>query len=165
MVKADIFEHVRTLLRDAQADLGIGETQFYTDDELVLHVRSALRHLIALGVPTTAVVVLGVTADAVMTTGGVLSPEPTDSVGVLIALKVVITLLRGDMIKRVTSGEFGVLFSMGNDTIDTKTAAIQFKNTADDFEEDYRNLLTLILSDLIKTLDVYGGPKAPGHLN
>lgn len=155
MVKADIFEHVRSLLLDAQQNVGIDPTQVYTDDELILHVRSALRHVKAIGVPT----------DAVMTTLGVLSPEPADNVGLLIALKVVMTLLRGDMIQRVTSGEFGILFSMGNDTIDTKTAAIQFKNTADDFEEDYRNLLTIILSDLIKALDVYGGPKAPGRLN
>lgn len=154
MVKADLFEHVRALLRDAQQDLGIAP-QVYTDDELILHVRSALRHVKAIGVVT----------DAAMTTLGVLAPEPADDVGVLLALKIVITMLRGDMIQRVTSGEFGVLFSMGNDTIDTKTAAIQFKNTADDFEEDYRNLLTLILSDLIKTQDVYGGPKAPGRLN
>jgi hypothetical protein len=83
----------------------------------------------------------------------------------MLALRVVVSLLRGDMIQRVTSGEFGVLFAMGNDTIDTKTAAIQFKDSANSFEEEFRNLMTIVMSDAIQNQDVFGGPKAPGRLN
>lgn len=155
MMKADLFEHVRTLLRDAQQDVGIDPPQVYTDDELILQVRSALRQIKA----------LGVTTDAAMTTLGVLSPEPTDVLGVLLSLRMVATLLRGDMIQRVTSGQFGVLFRMGNDTIDTKTAAIQFKNTANDFEAEFRTLMTIVMSADIENQDVFGGPNAPGSLN
>lgn len=155
MVKADLFEHVRALLRDAQKNAGINAPQTYADDDLVPQVRSALRHVVS----------LGITTDAAMSATGVLSPEPTDSVGVLLSLRVVAALLRGDMIQRVTSGEFGVLFSMGNDTIDTKTAAIQFKDTADGFEEEFRTLITIILSAEIDKQDVFGGPRAPGRLN
>lgn len=155
MTKAELFEHVRTLLRDAQSVISINPPQVYSDDELTLYVRSALRHVKALGVST----------DTVMSTLGALAPDPTDSVGILLALRVVVSLLRGDMIHRVTTGQFGIVFSMGNDTIDTKTAAIQFKDSSDEFEEEFRTLMTIIMSAEIDKQDVFGGPKAPGRLN
>jgi hypothetical protein len=54
MVRADLFEHVRALLRDAQKNAGINAPQLYTDDDLVPQVRTALRHVLSLGVPTDA---------------------------------------------------------------------------------------------------------------
>src|SRR3954471_2680622 len=99
-MKAEIFEEIRTLLRDAQKELGITNPQTYDDSDLILQVRSALRQLSA----------LGVTTNTVMAVDGTFTPDPTDQIGVLLALKSTSTLLRGDMISRVTSGEFGVLF-------------------------------------------------------
>jgi hypothetical protein len=155
VTKSELFEEIRSMLSDAQRDLGITNPQTYEDSDLILLVRSALRQIQALGVTTTAAMALD----------GTLNPEPTNQMGVLLALKTASTLLRGDMISRVVSGEFGVLFSMGSDTIDTKTAAITFRHVADGFDEDFRTLLTIVLSDIIDTLDPFGGPLAPGDFN
>jgi hypothetical protein len=93
---------------------------------------------------------------------GDLSADLDDTIGVLVANRVAMTLLRGDMIQRVISGEFGVSFRMGSDLIDTKTVAIQFKGIADAYEKEYRRILTIVLSN---TGEVYGGPLTPGNLN
>jgi hypothetical protein len=138
-------------LREPQQNAGITAPQTYEDDDLILQSRSALRHLKA----------RGVAIPSVMDTDGTLTPELDDTVGVLVALRVAAMLLRGDMVKRVMTGEMGFVFQMGSDTIDTKTAAIQFGQAASKYEDEFTTLLTIALTADDVSASVLGDGKAP----
>ena len=146
MTKSEIFEEVRTLLREPQTDT-ISDPWTYSDDDLVLQIRSALRHLKAKGVSTTTTV----------SVEGVMDTEPSDAVGTLIALRVASVLLRGDMIRKLNSGELGMYFKAGPDIVDTKTVATNFKKIASEYEDEFEIMLVLALSET-SIGEVFGGP-------
>lgn len=136
MTKEELHEQIRVLLREPLKETVSG-TWLYTDEDLVLYVRSALRSLVAKGVVT----------DAVMAADGTLSPEPSNRVGLLIAYHAASALLRGDMIQKLNTGEIGVAFRAGADSLDTKTVATTMKAIANAYDDDLTTLLTIELTD------------------
>jgi hypothetical protein len=149
MTKDEVFTHIRSLLREALDTLGAGVTLLYEDDVLLDQTKAALNYLIA----------VGVTTDTVVDSSDELTPEPSTRLGVLLALRVVAVLLRGDLTQRLLSGSMGMIFRMGNDLIDTKTAATQFKSIASDYSKEFISILTI---ELTAEPEVFGGPNAPG---
>ncbi len=151
MTYAEILEHIRVLLQEPLDGFGI-PAQSYDDDFLYIQVRSALRHLEAIGVIYEGLLTV---------TDGIpdFDIDPTTRQGVLISLRVVSSLLRSDITQRVVSGSLGMVFRMGNDLIDTKTAAIQLGNSSSGYMSEYNILLVLELSG---ENEVFGGPYAPG---
>ncbi len=148
MTKAEMFEEIRTRLAEPQTAT-VEEPYTYDDTDLTYHVRSALRWVQQAKAITTT---------AVMSTLGVLSPEPTDQVGYLVALRVASQLLRSDMISRLNAGDMGVYFRAGDNIIDTKTVAISFKAAASVYDLEIEHLVALILSDAtIDTSTALGG--------
>lgn len=135
MTRAELFEEIRAALLEPQ----VGTVQFpytYTDDDLIVQVRSALRRLRTIFSDLTAE----------LSNVGVLDPEPTEEEGLLIALFVIMRLLRGDLQKRLRNGELGVYFRSGPDIIDTKDVARGFTQVASDYAADYETLLTAVIS-------------------
>lgn len=149
MDKASLFEEIRTLLKEAQVNT-VSKPWAYTDVDLTLQVRSAIRHLKAIGVPSLT---------AVMSPTGQLTTEPTDAQGVLIALYVVHNLLEGDLIHKLVEGELGVYWRAGPDIIDTKTAGGEFTKAANRLASRYETLLTIELTGAIDaSASVFGEP-------
>src|SRR5678809_120620 len=117
MTMDEVMEQVRSLLNDPlEVFIDAGVTQLYTDQDILDRVPSALRYLRS----------VGVLIEAVLSTDAELDPEPTERQGVLLAARVASGLLRGELTRRLMNGNFGMVFQMGTDLIDTKTAAIQF---------------------------------------
>jgi hypothetical protein len=136
MTKAELFEEIRTRLSEPQTAT-VENPYTYDDTELTYHVRSAIRWVQQ---------AKGITTTAAMATNGTLSPEPTDQVGYLLALRVASQLLRSDMISRLTAGDMGVYFRAGDNIIDTKTVATSFKATASVYDAELEHLVAMILS-------------------
>ena len=151
MTMDEVMEQVRSLLNDPlEVFVDAGITQLYTDEDILDRVPSALRYLRSIGVEI----------DALLSTDAELDPEPTERQGVLLASRVASDLLRGELTRRLLNGNLGMVFQMGSDLIDTKTAAIQFANASSDIEEEFEALLAIELSP---ETDVFGGPFAPGQ--
>lgn len=149
MTKSELFEEIRNLLREPQINT-VSQPWLYTDQELTLQVRSAIRHLSVLGVQSFT---------AVMTTDGALTSEPTAEQGLLIALYVVQRLLVGDLTNKLLQGDLGIYFRAGSDIIDSKTAAGEFQKAATGYKAEYERLLTMVLSDAIDVANsVFGDP-------
>ena len=146
MTKQELFEEVRTLLRDAQV-AAVSSPYRYGDEDLTYQIRSALRWARTQGVVT----------DAAMSTEGELAPEPSEPVGLLLAYRTAANLLQGDLISRLHSGELGMYFRAGDNIIDTKTAAGAFRFAAALFQNEVASLLFQLLSEN-NIGDVYGGP-------
>lgn len=140
MTKAELFEDIRALLREAPVATTL-EPHRYRDDELVQYVRAALRHLRSIGVPTTTQLDSGVGAE--------LTPQPSEQVGHLIALRVAAQLLNGDMIKKLNDGELGLFFRAGPDIVDTRDAVKAFKGAATGLEQEFSRLLMIVLSGTV----------------
>lgn len=135
MEKDELFEEIRALLTEPLDAMVTPYT--YSDEQLTTQVRSALRRISAKGVST----------DAVMSLDGDLNPEPTESVGLLLAYSVASALLRGDMVQKLNTGEIGVYARMGSDILDTKTVANSMKTLSSAYDEEFKILLTIVLSD------------------
>lgn len=136
MTAAELFEEIRALLREPQLSTP-GDPWEYQDDDLVVQVRSALRHIIAKGVLT----------DVAMSKDGVLDPAPDEKVGMLLAYQVASALLSGDLTQMLLDGELGISFRSGPDQFDSKRAAITFKEIAGAYTDEADRLLTIVLSD------------------
>jgi hypothetical protein len=146
MTRDELFEEIRTLLREPQLD-SVSDPWTYSDEDLILQVRSTLRHLKAQGVTTTAD----------MGTDGTMSADLTARHGALVSLHVATKLLRGDMIRKLNSGELGIYFKSGTDVVDTKTVANNFRDVSTKYDGEYEVLLLLSLND-INGAEVFGGP-------
>lgn len=146
MTKDDLFEDIRALLKQPQAFI-IDEPWDYGDEDLIIHVRSALRHLRS----------RGVTLEVDFSIDGELTGDLTESTGVLVSLYVAAYLLRGDLNNKVLNGSVGVVWRAGMDMLDTKTAAISLVQAAKDYERQYKELLMIVLSDA-GTIEVFGEP-------
>lgn len=151
MGKAEIFEEIRTRLKEPQQEIG-AEVWRYDDVELIRQVRSSLRTLRALGVNT----------DAVMSEEGVLDPSPTDNVGMLIALDVCQRLLSGDLTQKLLDGEIGTYFRVGPDIIDTKTAMTAFQKHGQRLVDEFERLLVMVLADTNDGTAFFGEPTTRG---
>lgn len=136
MDKAELLEEIRGLLMEPQVET-VEEPYHYPDDILIVQIRSAIRHLISLGVPI----------EVTVSTAGVFSDDLPDTHGLLVAYHVAMRLLRGDMIQKLKDGEMGVSFRAGRDVIDTKSAGYLFEGKADEYDLEYRVLLTNFLAD------------------
>lgn len=131
----ELFEEIRTLLREPQGRT-VEAPYTYTNAELILSVRSALRHLRSVGIQTKGV----------LDTSGTLEPALEEAVGVLVALYVAKNLLEGDMVSRLNSGELGMYFRTGPDVMDTRGSVPAFKEAAARYRERYEVMLTLVLT-------------------
>jgi hypothetical protein len=144
----EVLEQIHTLLRDPSEPTSTFQA-LYDDTDLLWQMPSALRSLRALGVDIATL----------MTDEDEFDVDPTERQGVLLALRVAAIMLRGELTRRVFSGAAGLLFRMGDDLIDTKTAAIEFGKMAASYDMEFNTLLTIELSG---ENEVFGGPFAPG---
>jgi hypothetical protein len=151
MIMDEVMEQVRSFLNDPlEIFVDSDVTQLYTDQDILDRVPSALRYLRS----------LGVSMDAVLTIDAALDPEPTERQGVLLAARIAAALLRGELTRRLLNGDFGLTFRMGNDLIDTKTAAIKFADVSTNIDTEFQVLLVL---ELAAENEVFGGPFSPGQ--
>lgn len=125
MTKAELFEEIRSLLREPQIET-VSDPWLYSDEDLEVQVRSALRHLRVLGLSVQAVWDENLKDFTTL---------PTEREGILIALIVAERLLTGDLIQKLYDGELGTYINAGGDVIDTKTATRAFQAAADRFRE------------------------------
>jgi hypothetical protein len=136
MQKTELFEEIRSLLSEPQSAT-VSKPWHYTDEQLIPQVRSALRFLRTRGAKTTGM----------MTTDGVFTVDPgTETEGSLLALYVASRLVSGDLMQKLASGELGVAYQAGSDSIDTKNAADTFKQVSKRYDSEFQSLLTITLS-------------------
>lgn len=148
MTKDEIFEEIRDRLTEALLDT-VDNPWRYADEELDRAARAALRYLR----------VIGVTTDAVIDEDGVLDPEPTEAVGMLLAYRVASELLSGDLRKRLLDGEMGLSFRMGADFIDTKTMANSLQASGEECDAKFKQLCAIVLSGQYSATNMFfGGP-------
>lgn len=136
MDQETLFEEIRTRLREAQEDC-VSDPWIYEDEDLVVSVRSAIRHLRS----------LGVSLDLSMNLSGVFDTDPTETQGMLIALKVASDLLLGDLTKKLNKGELGVSFKSVMDSYSSTEASRAFQNAGKAFAMDFKTLLTIVLTN------------------
>ena len=137
MTAAEVLTVIRQLVGEAAAVLD-GELEFYSDSDLLEHVKTADFLLNAIGVVTALVI----DPDA-----ETITPDPADAIGLMLAYKGSIVLLRGDLTKRVRLGELGVSFKSGATSITTTEATRSLSMGANNLADTFENLLTLYLSD------------------
>ena len=137
MTTAEILVIMRQFIGEAAAVLD-GEIEFYSDADLLGHTKTADFLLKAAGV---------VTAVTIDTDAETITPDPVDAIGLLLAYKGSIILLRGDLTKRVRLGELGVSFRSGATSITTTEATRSLNTGANNLATAFENLLTLYLSD------------------
>lgn len=151
MTMDEVLEQIRSLLNDPlDALVSADVSQLYTDQDIFDRTPSALRYLRSIGV--------SITSEFDISTQ-VLDPEPTERQGVLLACRIATGLLRGELTRRLLNGDFGLIFRMGNDLIDTKTAAIQFANVSKAIDDE---LTVLLIIELSEETTIFGGPNSPG---
>jgi hypothetical protein len=136
MQTEELYEEIRALLREPLTSTPAAPWR-YTDAEFVPQVRSVLRKLKAVGVTTSAE----------MNEDGDFTTAPDDTVGLLLAYGVASRLLTGDMTRKLQDGEMGTYWRAGPDILDTKDVAKLFANAAAKYDEEFRAMLTMILTD------------------
>jgi hypothetical protein len=136
MDQETLFEEVRTRLREAQADT-VSSPWIYQDEDIIWATRSAIRNLRA----------LGVTIELDMDSSGDFDTDPTELIGVLVALKICVDLLRGDLTNKLQMGELGVNIRSVVDSYSTVESARAFQKVADAYEKDFKTLLTIVLTN------------------
>lgn len=136
MDKDELYEEIRAMLREPLLSTTARPWR-YTDDELLVQVKSAARQIRARGVTTT----LEIASDGSFTT------DPEEMEGLLIAYLVAERLLSGDTMQKLLDGELGVLFKAGSDTIDTKGAVRSIEMGAKQYRTEFENLLTIALAN------------------
>jgi hypothetical protein len=135
MTRDELFEEIRVLLGEPQANL-VDNPWEYSDLDLVPHIRSAIRHCRMKGVRMLAVI----------STDGDLTSAPTEGEGVLIALRVAGSLLKGDLLQKLLDGELGIYFRAGPDIVDTRDGAADFRRAADRYEGEFERALGIMLA-------------------
>jgi len=146
MDRDTLFEEIRTKLREAQED-HVDDPWLYQDEDLIMACRSAIRNLRAIGISLTANLSLT----------GAFDVDPSEQEGVLIALKVVMDLLRGDLTQKLHKGEIGVSVRSVLDSYSTTEAAKGLAKAAAEYKLDYDSLLTIVLSNATDSASaVYG---------
>lgn len=147
MTRKEIYEEVRALLREPQIE-SVEDPYTYTDDELDVQLRSALRNLRSLGLPLRTQLL----------EEGVLAPQPSESQGVLLSLYIASGLLSGDLTQKLRDGDLGVYFRVGSDVIDMKTATTNFRQVSEKYRDRFEVLLTIALTDTVNASgSVFGG--------
>lgn len=136
MDKDTLFEEIRTRLREAQEDL-CTDPWLYQDEDLIKSTRSAIRQLRA----------LKISLPVDMDLSGIFTPDPTETQGVLIALKVCADLLKGDLAGKLNKGELGVSVKSVLDTYSSTEAARGMKEVANSYKMEFDALLTIVLTD------------------
>ena len=136
MDQETLFEEIRTRLREAQVNC-VTDPWRYEDEDLILAVRSAIRHLRSLKVS------LALDMDS----SGTFDSNPTETQGMLIALKVCSDLLRGDLSKKLSNGELGVSVRSVLDAYSTTEGATGLAKSAGQYQKDFETLLAIVLTD------------------
>ena len=131
-----LLEEIRTRLREAQEDT-CTDPWTYTDEDLHLAIRSAIRHI----------KVLNVTMNFDLDLSGTFDTDPTLVQGMLVALKVCADLLRGDLTRKLQRGELGVSVKSVLDSYSTTEASKSFRATAETHQAQFDALLTIVLAD------------------
>lgn len=137
MTTAEVLVITRQLIGEAAAILD-GEIEFYSDADLLEHIKTADFLLNATGVVTALVI----DPDA-----ETITPDPIDTIGLMLAYKGSTIVLRGDLTKRVRLGELGVSFKSGATSITTTEATRALSMGANKLADAFENLLTLYLAD------------------
>jgi hypothetical protein len=150
MTKEELFETIRALLHEPQKDT-VEAPYTYGDAELVFQVRSALRLL-------RVVDLVRDTSPVVMTDKGVLAPEPSEELGLLIAYYVAKELLTGDMLGKLRDGDMGMYFRAGPDVMDTRAAVPAFQTASANLDAKYQALLTIIIAKADSATSFFGEP-------
>lgn len=150
MDKDELFEDIRTRLREAQENV-CSSPWLYSDEDLVKATRAALRHLRSIGVTA-----LTMTMDL----SGNFDAIPTEQQGVLISLKVCADLLNGDLAKKFNEGSLGVSISSVMDTYNTNVSATGFEKSAGEYTKQFDRLLTIILTDATDTASAVFGQQS-----
>lgn len=157
MTAAELFEEIRTLLREAQANT-IETPWLYRDMDLIVQIRSAFRYLRTVGVVSLA--------DYQMDeTGVILLDDEEDEIeeadGVMVAHLVAVRLIKGDLVQKLASGEVNVMYKAGLDTIDTREASKALGMAANAFSSTFQTLLTISLSGTVnEAASVFGDQEA-----
>ena len=151
MNKAELYEEIKTLLSELQSGV-VPSPWTYDENDFVPLLRSALRRLRTQGVVTTAVIA----------TDGTFTADPlTELEGRLLAVAVVVSLVRTNLMQKLKDGELGVLWKAGTDTLDTKNAARSFEGAVASFEQEYAELLAIALASADGGLNsTFGDPFA-----
>jgi len=131
-----LLEEIRTRLREAQEDC-IADPWLYSDEELILAVRAAIRYLN----------VIGITVSAVLSLNGDFDTDPSLVQGMLLASKVAADLVLGDLTKKVNTGELGVNFRSVMDTYSTSEATRIMQGAADRYLQEFKTLLTIEMAN------------------
>lgn len=141
MLEDELFEEIRTLLREAQQGT-VAKPWNYTDVDLVVQVRSAFRYLRAVGY-----MVNNVPFPTTMDQNGEMVGPLTDTEGVFTAHFVAARLISGDLLQKLLDGELGVSYKSGTDEINTNAAAKAFQDIAKDFREQFQTFMTIALTN------------------
>lgn len=136
MDRDTLFEEIRTRLREVQEET-VTDCWIYQDEDLIMATRSAIRHLRAMKV--------SLSFDLDLT--GSFDTNPTETEGMLIALKVCADLLKGDLTKKFNNGELGVSIKSLLDSYSSTEGAKGFAKAAAGYMRDFESLLTIVLTD------------------
>lgn len=140
MDRDTLFEEIRTRLREVQEQT-VTDVWLYQDEDLIMAVRSAIRQL--------RVIHVALEFDLDLT--GAFDTDPTETQGMLLALKVVADLLKGDLTKKLNNGELGVSVKSLLDSYSSTEGAKGFAKAAESYAEEFKTLLTIVLSDNVDT--------------
>lgn len=146
MDKDELFEEIRTRLREAQEDI-CTDPWLYSNEDLIKAVRSAIKHLR----------VIGVTLILDMDLSGTFDTDPTETQGMLIALKVCADLLKGDLSHKLNEGSLGVSITSVMDTYNTNVGAVGLQSVAKAYKLEFNELLTIVLADATDTASAVFG--------
>lgn len=135
MTKVELFEDVRAILMEAQAD-SVADPWVYDDVELLRQLRSAINHLQA----------YGLSLDVVIAETGGFTTDPNNFEGVLLSSFVCARLISGDLMQKLNEGELGLYFRAGMDVINTEEGGRQMAKVAKGLEDKFEVLLTMALT-------------------
>jgi len=152
MSKPEVYEEIRSLLREPQTD-SVADPWNYTDGEIGVQVTSGLRNLRTMGVISLN--------DVTFTIEGGFNRALSEAEGIMLCLFVAQRLLSGDLVQKLLEGELGIYLNAGGDVIDTKTATRTFRETADSYQHRFDGMVA-VATALTPTLDpyaaIFGGP-------
>lgn len=131
-----LLEEIRTRLSEAQEDT-CTDPWMYTEEDLIMAIRSAIRHIR----------VIGVTMLLDLDLSGAFDTDPSEIQGMLIATKVCADLLKGDLTNKLNRGELGVSVKSVLDSYSTTEAAKGFRDAAGKYMLDFDTLLTIVLAN------------------
>jgi len=137
MTTAELLLIVQQFVGEAAAVLG-GEAETYTDSFILEYVKTMNFMLIMSDITTS------ISVDPLAET---ITPDPSDSIGMLLATKTAAGIIGGDLLKKVRLGELGISFKSGATSITTSEAAKKLNDIQNRLIVQADRLETMYLSD------------------